>query len=228
MFTGYDDPFLKLVTECPKIIFTTSVTGKELSSSYYYHMTYIDDQHHINLVINGDINAFAALVDRYKDMVFTLALKMLKSREDAEEVSQDTFIKVYKSLAMYRGESKFSTWLYKVAYNTCLDRTRKNKKEKQLVEIDDYTEQQLTSLQNNLDSLEEKERRQMIQDCLLLLPGEDSFLLTLFYFEEQSVKEIAMIMNTNANHVKIKLYRSRKKLSALLKEQLETEIMFTL
>ena len=175
MFTGYDDPFLKLVTECPKIIFTTSVTGKELSSSYYYHMTYIDDQHHINLVINGDINAFAALVDRYKDMVFTLALKMLKSREDAEEVSQDTFIKVYKSLAMYRGESKFSTWLYKVAYNTCLDRTRKNKKEKQLVEIDDYTEQQLTSLQNNLDSLEEKERRQMIQDCLLLLPGEDSF-----------------------------------------------------
>ena len=69
------------------------------------------------------------LVDRYKDFIYTLALRMLKNREEAEEVSQDTFIKMYKSLSKFKGDSKFSTWLYKVAYNNCLDRIKKNKKQ---------------------------------------------------------------------------------------------------
>jgi len=127
------------------------------------------------------------------------------------------------SLAKYKGESKFSTWLYTITYNTCLDRIRKNKRAQPLLAIDDYTEQQITLLDNTLDSMEAKERKQMIQDCLALLPGEDSFLLTLFYFEEQSVKEIAKIMGTNPNHVKIKLYRSRKKLTTVLKTNLQTQ-----
>lgn len=90
-------------------------------------MAIIDDQHYINLVLKGDTNAFAVLVDRYKDLVYTLSLRMIKNREEAEELSQDTFIKVYRSLGKFKGESKFSTWLYKVAYNTCLDRLKKNK-----------------------------------------------------------------------------------------------------
>ncbi|MGB4844666.1 MAG: sigma-70 family RNA polymerase sigma factor [Ferruginibacter sp.] len=187
-------------------------------------MANIDDQHYINLVINGDTNAFAVLADQYKGMVFSLTLKMLKNREEAEEAAQDSFIKVYRSLAKYKGESKFSTWLYTITYNTCLDRIRKNKRAQHVVAIDDYTEQQVTSLDNALDGMEAKERTQLIQDCLNLLPGEDSFLLTLFYFEEESAKEIAKIMGTNANHIKIKLYRSRKKLAAVVKTHLETEM----
>ena len=77
-------------------------------------MDKVNDQHYINLVIDGDTNAFAALVDRYKDLVFTLSLKMLQNREEAEEAAQDTFIKVYKSLSRFKGDSKFSTWLYKI------------------------------------------------------------------------------------------------------------------
>ncbi|MEO8712305.1 MAG: RNA polymerase sigma factor [Parafilimonas sp.] len=187
-------------------------------------MTVIDDKHYIDLVIKGDTASFALLVEKYKDIVFTLALKMIKSREEAEEVCQDAFIKVYKSLGRFKGESKFSTWLYKVAYNTCLDYMKKNNKDQHVVAIDDYTDDQVASLNNTLDSLEEKERKQMIQDCLLSLPGEDSFLLTLYYFEEQSVKEISKIIGITANHVKIKLYRSRKKLTAILREHLEPEI----
>ncbi|MEO6230883.1 MAG: RNA polymerase sigma factor [Ferruginibacter sp.] len=188
-------------------------------------MTTIDDQHYINLVIAGEPNAFAALVNRYKDMVFTLALKMVRNREIAEEVAQDSFIKAYKSLGKFKGESKFSTWLYKVAYNTCLDSIKKNKKEQLTVTIDDYNEHQLATISDSVHGMEAKERSRMIQDCLNLLPAEESFLLTLFYFEEQSLKEIATIMGIHSNHVKIKLYRGRQKLTTVLKEKLDTEII---
>lgn len=88
-------------------------------------MTTNNDQILINQIKHGDTNAFGQLVDRYKDLVYTLAIRMLKNREEAEEVSQDTFIKTYKSLDRFKGDSKFSTWIYRVAYNTCLDRIKK-------------------------------------------------------------------------------------------------------
>jgi len=188
-------------------------------------MATADDQHYINLVMKGDTNAFAVLVDRYKDMVFTLSLKMLKGREEAEEVSQDTFLKIYKSLNKFNGESKLSTWIYKVAFNTCLDRLKKNKRLQPFAGLDEFTEPEALSLMNVLDSIEDKERKQMIQDCMHLLPGEDSFLLTLYYFEEQSLEEIAKIIGITPNNVKIRLYRSRKKLASLLKDRLEPEIL---
>src|ERR1017187_10460433 len=160
-----------------------------------------DDQHCIHLVRQGDTNAFAVLVDRYKNMVFTLLLKMLKDREEAEEVAQDTFVKIYKSLSKFNGESKFSTWIYKVAFNTCLDRLKKNKRSQPVAGMDAFIEQEAKSLTNVLDSIEEKERKQMIQDCLHSLPGEDSFLLTLYYYEEQSLEEIAKIIGITHNNV---------------------------
>ena len=188
-------------------------------------MATADDQHYINLVMKGDTNAFAVLVDRYKDMVFTLSLKMLKGREEAEEVSQDIFLKIYKSLNKFNGESKFSTWIYKVAFNTCLDRLKKNKRLQPFAGLDEFTEPEALSLMNVLDSIEDKERKQMIRDCMHLLPGEDSFLLTLYYFEEQSLEEIAKIIGITPNNVKTRLYRSRKKLASLLKDRLEPEIL---
>lgn len=188
-------------------------------------MTTNDDLYYINLIIEGNSNAFAVLVDRYKDLVFSLALKMVKNREEAEEVAQDTFIKVFKSLSQFKGDSKFSTWIYKVAYNTCLDRLKKNKREQHVVSIDEFNSNQIKSLDNALDSMEDEERAQAIQDCINLLPSDDAFLLTLFYFEEQSLEEIANVVNLTANNVKVKLFRSRKKLTTILKERLEPEII---
>lgn len=188
-------------------------------------MTTNNDIYFINLIIEGNTNAFSVLVDRYKDLVFSLALKMVKNREEAEEVSQDTFIKVFKSLNQFKGDSKFSTWIYKVTYNTCLDRLKKHKREQQVVSIDEFNTNQIKSLDNALDAMENEERRQAIQDCINLLPIDDAFLLTLFYFEEQSLDEIAKVINVTANNVKVKLFRSRKKLTTILKERLEPEIM---
>lgn len=184
-----------------------------------------NDQVYIDSILNGDTSAFAVLVDRYKDLVYTLALRMMKHKEEAEEAAQDTFIKVYKSLSKFKGDSKFSTWIYRVAYNTCLDRLKKNKRQQYTVAINEYTEHQVKTLDNALDQIEAKEREQAIQDCLALLPSEDSFLLTLYYFEELSLDEIAKIVGLKPNNVKVKLFRCRKKLATILKEKLDNEII---
>ncbi|OEJ98942.1 RNA polymerase [Flavivirga aquatica] len=183
------------------------------------------DQYYINLIIKGNTNAFAVLLERYKGLVFTLTIRMLKNREEAEEVSQDTFIKVYKSLNKFKGDSKFSTWIYRIAYNTCLDRLKKTKKHLNDVAIDEFTESQLKTIDDAFDNLEKDERTQAIQDCIDLLPSNDSFLLTLYYFEEQSLEEIAEIVKSTSNNVKVKLFRSRKKLATILRKRLEPEII---
>ena len=188
-------------------------------------MAFINDQHYINQIIEGNTNVFSVLVNQYKDLVFTLAYKMLKNKEEAEEVSQDTFIKIFNSLNKFKGESKFSTWIYKITYNTCLDKLKKIKKENSVVYIEDFKEHQVNAIQNIIESIDEKERNQKIQECLQLLPSEEAFLLTLYYFDDQSIEEIAKVIDCNTNNVKIKLYRTRKKLASILKEQLEPEIL---
>lgn len=184
-----------------------------------------NDQPLIDAILAGDPQSFSFLVDRYKDLVFTLALRMLKHREEAEEVSQDTFIKVFRSLNKFKGESKFSTWIYKITYHTCLDRLKKNKREQHVFALNEYNDNQVETIDNALDMMEKKERKQAIQECLQLLPSNDIALLTLFYFEGLSLEEIAKIVDLTANNVKVKLFRSRKKLTGILRDKLEPEII---
>jgi len=182
-----------------------------------------NDQILINQIVEGDTNLFTILVDRYKDLVFTLALRMLKNKEEAEEVTQDTFIKTYKSLEKFKGSSKFSTWIYRVAYNSCLDRIKKNKKHLNNVEINEFTAHEVATIDNALDKMETRERKEAIQRCIDSLPSEESFLLTLYYFDDLSLDEISKIVGITANSIKVKLFRCRKKLATILKLQLEPE-----
>lgn len=184
-----------------------------------------EEQDYINRILNGDTAAFSILVDQYKILVFTLALRMLKNREEAEEVAQDTFIKIFKSLSKFKGDAKLSSWIYRVTYNTCLDSLKKRKKEYNTVAIDEYTEHQVKTVDNALDKLEASERKQAVKDCIERLPSEDSFLMTLYYFEELSLEEISKIIGLTTNNVKVKLFRSRKKLATILKTQLEPEMI---
>ncbi|WP_422107761.1 RNA polymerase sigma factor [Winogradskyella sp.] len=186
-------------------------------------MTTNDDIILINAINNGDTKAYAQLVDRYKDLVYTLALRMLKHREEAEEVAQDTFIKVFKSLHKFKGDSKFSTWIYRVAYNTCLDNIKKNKKHLNNVAIDEYTFNKLDTIDNALDHIISEERSALIKACINKLPEDSSALLTLFYFEELSLEEISKIINVEANTVKVKLFRARKKLAVILEQYLQPQ-----
>ena len=183
-----------------------------------------NDDYYIMKILEGDSNSFGIILERYQNMVFALALKMLKHREESEEVSQDTFIKVYKSLSKFNGESKFSTWIYRIAYNTCLDRIKKNSKFNNDVEINDVTANEIFQTENVFDSLENKERSIIIKECMDKLPEEERVIMHLFYFEELSLKEIVEIVSMTEGNVKVKLFRARKKLFSIFKESVEPEI----
>lgn len=205
--------------------FSDKIVTVSLVLSSYSKMTTNNDQILINQIIEGDTQAFSVLVNRYKDLVFTVTLRMLKHREEAEEVAQDTFVKMYKSIRRFKGDSKFSTWLYKIAYNACLDRIKKNKKYLNEVEINEFTIHQIKTLDNALENMQQKEQAEAIQRCITKLPSEDSVLLTLYYFEDLSLGEISEIMGITTNSIKVKLFRCRKKLASILKSQLEPEII---
>lgn len=179
------------------------------------------DEFYISRTLNGDVNAFAFLVEKYKHMVFTLAIRIIKSREEAEEISQDVFVKSFQKLSNFKGDSKFSTWLYKIAYNTSLDELRRNKKHVRLENIENINDGDLEKVQDALEFLQEEERKKVIKKALLKLDEVQRSILTLFYFEELPLKEISKIVNLTPDNVKIKLFRSRKKLFSILKNVIE-------
>ena len=178
----------------------------------------------IRSIRKGNTRAFSELVNRYKDLVYTLALRMLGNREEAEEVSQDTFIKVFHSLERFKGDSKISTWIYRIAYNACLDRIRlrKNRTFLDVGEMEDFV---FTEMDTALDKMVREERGRLVGQCLAKLPSEDAGLLTLFYFEEKSLLEIENILNVPVNSLKVRLFRARKKLAAVLEGHLKPEIL---
>lgn len=182
------------------------------------------DQELIDKTLKGDTRAFGLLVEQYQGYVFTIVIRMVKVREEAEEVAQDTFIKAFESLSSFRGESKFSSWLYSIAYRKALDRLRKNKKYNTSELIEDITESEAGISENAQHILEDKERKAQIQHCIMQLPEVDAALITLYYFEEQSVKEMAEITKLSEENIKVKLHRSRKKMFTLLKHLVLPEI----
>jgi len=183
------------------------------------------DEYLIRKVIRGESNAYAELVDRYKHMVYTLALKIVKNREDAEEVSQDTFLKAYKALKDFKGDSKFSTWLYKITYYGSLDYLKKNKRQVETTKIDISEAYNIGSIDNALEGMEAKERAEIIKRAIQQLPADDSVLITLYYFETLSMNEISQVMGTSPNTVKVRLFRGRKRLAKILENNLVQEIL---
>lgn len=187
-------------------------------------MTTTNDQIIIDKVLKGNTNAFADLVNLYKDLVFSLALKMTKNREEAEEVSQDTFVKAFKNLSKFKGESKFSTWLYKIAYHACLDRFKKNVNLYKTDSIDSNVIH-IQSVDDTLQSIERKERAQIMDNCLMQLPDEERTILYFFYYQELSLKEIMEITNFSEANIKVKLHRARKRLLTIVKNKFEPEMI---
>jgi RNA polymerase sigma factor (sigma-70 family) len=180
--------------------------------------TELTDTEIIRRILQGDQAIFATLVQRYQQYVFTLVLRFTDSREDAEEISQDVFVKAYRSLADFRGDSKFSTWLYTVVRTSCITFLRKKKLDTTSID-NERTFLQLENKESsfNANSIEQKSRHAMVNEAIRLLSPDDSQLITLFYKGEQSLEEIGRIMRLEPNTVKVRLHRARNR----LKEQLE-------
>jgi len=180
-------------------------------------MSQYTDQYYIEKSLQGDTRAFSVLVERYQDFVYTVVVRMVRVREEAEEVAQDVFIKAYGSLSSFRGESKFSSWLYSIAYRKALDALRKNKKYKSSELLEDITEGDMAEVDNALSYLEAQERKQKIEQSISNLGEAEAAIVTMYYYESQSVREISEITALSEDNIKIKLHRSRKKLFSSLK-----------
>ncbi len=184
--------------------------------------TGLNDSEIISKVLSGDHQAYAILVNRYQNYVFTLALRMVKSREDAEEVAQDAFIKAYKYLADFKGASKFTTWLYTIVNNTGISFLRKKK-----LDTHSLDNEKVFELADSQDSgmranqVEQKSKLAMVNEAIGLLNSDDAQIITLFYKGEQSLEEIAQILGLETNTAKVRLHRARTR----LKEKMETHFM---
>jgi len=187
--------------------------------------TGLTDKEVISRILLGETALFSILVERYQNYVFTLVLRFTDSREDAEEISQDVFVKSYRSLADFRGESKFSTWLYTVVRTSCITFLRK--KRLNTTSLDD--ERTFLQLENQESSskantIEQKSRHAMVNEAIRLLSPDDAQVITLFYQGEQSLEEIGSIMGLDPNTVKVKLHRARHRLKEKMEKYFSYEV----
>jgi len=183
------------------------------------------DSEIIGLVLKGDRNAYALLVERYKSYVFTLTLRFTKNREDAEEVSQDIFVKAYRSLADFKGTAKFSTWLYTIVNTTCITFLRKKRLD--VRSLDDERTFEVADSQDSgfrANQVEQKSRLNMVNQAIAMLNPDDAEIITLFYKNEQSLEEISQILGVEANTAKVRLHRARTRLKEKMEKHFTEEI----
>jgi RNA polymerase sigma factor (sigma-70 family) len=177
----------------------------------------------IESVLAGDTRAYAALVDLYKDMAVILSYNILLNREDAEEVAQDAFVKAYRSLHSFKGNARFSTWLYRIVVNTALN--KKKIKKHYPEEITGSLNDELSSDVNDILALQiTAEHRKHIQRAMQSLNVNERLCVTLYYLNELSVEEIRELTGITAANIKVLLYRGRKSLYNALQKNLKNEI----
>ena len=188
-------------------------------------MAYEDDSYYIDRITKfQDQVAFAHLIRKHQTMVFNIAKKITRSSEDAEEVAQDTFIKMYKSINDFRGDSKFTTWLYRIAWNIAASKIRKKSHIVASTDEDNYYEYITEDSFNVTASMNVKDRNRYVKEAIDSLDETESTVVTLYYMDDQPVDEIAEITGLSVSNIKVKLFRARKKIGVKLEQLLDTEL----
>jgi RNA polymerase sigma-70 factor (ECF subfamily) len=188
-------------------------------------MKNLSDLEIIDSVKKGNVSDFSILVDRYKNKAFSLLKRMLRNKMEAEEVLQDCFLKAYKALNNFKQESKFSTWFYRIVYNTALTRlsAQKRKIEMEMSSIDEHFELK-SDYDFNLS--DQKDVSEFINRQVEKLPTNYSTVINMFYLNEMSCEEISESMGTSLSNVKVMLHRSRNALrNILLKNKYTEEVL---
>jgi len=184
----------------------------------------LSDLELIQETLGGNQAAYTELVKRHQRFVFTLALRFAKRREDAEEIAQDCFIKAFRSLASFQGQSKFSTWLYSIVYTTSMTFLRKKRLDTDSIDDENtYIQVENQSPAFDVNNAENKSRSFYLNQAIAQLLPDDAAIITLFYKGEQSLDEIGQAMGMEANTVKVKLFRARQRLKEKLERNLKHE-----
>ncbi len=184
-------------------------------------MTKFFENEIIRSVLRGNVNDFEKLVTAYEKNVYSLALRMVGDPEDAADMTQETFIKAYRSLSSFRGDSKFSSWLYRIASNVCLDFLRSRSRHPQVSlsssDEDDRTAFELPDMSRNPEEqLMKKLGMEAVRRGLEQLPEQQRQILVLRELGGLSYAELAQTLGLEEGTVKSRIFRARKRLCALL------------
>lgn len=178
----------------------------------------------------GDVDSFEKLIEPYQKKAYNIAYRMLGNVEDASDVTQEALIKIYKSISSFQGNSKFSTWVYSIVNNTCIDFIRKNRKgnviylEREKDNGDGTYQMEITDNTNTPEEiLDKKETRHMIQDAINQLNQEHREIIVLRDIEGFTYQEIADILKCSEGTVKSRISRARGNLKQLLIEKMRYE-----
>jgi len=174
--------------------------------------------------IAGDDEAYRILVERYSDFVYTIALRVVRSEEEAEDVAQEAFVRAHRALPRFRGDSKFSSWLYRIAVNRALTHLKRRRSRPSTVEMSSSpgVEAEIAARRSGgspADEVLKDEFRTRVRAAVAKLPPRYRAAVTLFYLEERSYKEVAEALGVPMGTLKTHLHRAR----AILRDELSTE-----
>lgn len=174
----------------------------------------------IDRILAGEDRLYAELVDKYKSYAYTIALKIVNNKPEAEEVAQDSFIKAYHYLKNFNRTAKFSTWLYRIVFNTAISHKRKSRVE--MVDI----ENRAIEYHERADAMAEREDKQVyVAKAMGKLSEADQLAIQLFYIKEFSLEEVSELMGQNVNTVKVRIHRARQRLADELTGILKQEAL---
>jgi RNA polymerase sigma factor (sigma-70 family) len=189
-------------------------------------MEYKGDIKYIEQVLAGNLNAYSHLVDRYKDKAFNLAFRICCNTEEAEEVAQDSFLKAFRSLRSFKMKSSFSTWLYRIVFNTSIShvRARKNR----VLSLEDFPADatDFIGYDANEEEADEEYRKSLVNFALQKLADEERALVTLFYYEEMNLDEIAEVTGINKTNLKVRLFRARRKMQEVIEKAEKKNLVY--
>jgi RNA polymerase sigma-70 factor (ECF subfamily) len=177
-----------------------------------------EEAHIIKEILNGKTEQYEYFLDRYGQQVFVLVDRIVSCQEDAEELTQDVFLKAFQQLSSFKAESSFSTWIYRIATNVAISAVRKKRND--VLRLDDSVFANLSDTQVD-EALEDESEEQMerLQQAMNQLEADERALITLYYLEEKPLAEVAFILGMTDGNAKVKLHRIRKKLYVLIKNQ---------
>ena len=177
-----------------------------------------EEAHIIKEILNGKTEQYEYFLDRYGQQVFVLVDRIVSCQEDAEELTQDVFLKAFQQLSSFKAESSFSTWIYRIATNVAISAVRKKRND--VLRLDDSVFANLSDTPVD-EALEDESEEQMerLQQAMNQLEADERALITLYYLEEKPLVEVAFILGLTEGNAKVKLHRIRKKLYVLIKNK---------
>jgi RNA polymerase sigma-70 factor (ECF subfamily) len=189
-------------------------------------MDYKGDIYYIEQILAGNSNSFSYIVDRHKNKAYNLAFRICGNHEEAEEVAQDSFLKAFRSIKSFKMKSSFSTWLYRIVYNTSISHVRIKKKK--VLSLEDFPADatDFIGTNSNEEEAEKEYRSSLVSFALQKINEEERGLITLYYYQEMSTDEISDVTGITKSNLKVKLFRARQKMLEIIEKVEKKKIIY--